>query len=82
MNIYPYVYKGVHPITGEFYIGMRCANKLPAEHRSKISESIKKRHADGNTTMSQAHTGKHLSAEHRKSISDGMRKKTGLPPRI
>ena len=27
MNIYPYVYKGVNSITGEFYIGMRCANE-------------------------------------------------------
>lgn len=30
-HIYPYVYRGTHPITGEFYIGMRCANKHPAE---------------------------------------------------
>ena len=31
MNIYPYVYRGTHPTTGEFYIGMRYANKHPAE---------------------------------------------------
>lgn len=29
-NIYPYVYRLDHPITGEFYIGSRCANKVPA----------------------------------------------------
>jgi len=29
MSIYPYVYRIDHP-TGEFYIGSRCANKLPA----------------------------------------------------
>lgn len=26
----PYVYKGTHPVTGEFYIGMRFANKRPS----------------------------------------------------
>lgn len=26
----PYVYQGTHPITGEFYIGMRCANQCPS----------------------------------------------------
>ena len=31
MNIYPYVYRLDHPITGEFYIGYRSANKVPAE---------------------------------------------------
>lgn len=31
MNIYPYVYRLEHPITGEFYIGFRFANKNPAE---------------------------------------------------
>jgi len=30
MNIYPYVYRIDHPI-GEFYIGSRIANKVPAE---------------------------------------------------
>ena len=30
MNIYPYVYRLDHPITGEFYIGYRSANKVPA----------------------------------------------------
>lgn len=30
MNIYPYVYKCTHRETGEFYIGYRRANKLPA----------------------------------------------------
>ena len=30
MTIYPYVYRLDHPITGEFYIGYRCNNKLPA----------------------------------------------------
>jgi len=29
MNIYPYVYRIDHP-SGEFYIGSRCANKVPA----------------------------------------------------
>lgn len=27
-HIYPYVYQLTHPITGEFYIGFRCANKV------------------------------------------------------
>jgi len=31
MNIYPYVYIVTHNETGEFYIGSRWANKLPAE---------------------------------------------------
>jgi len=31
MNIYPYVYRLDHPITGEFYIGYRGSNKDPAE---------------------------------------------------
>ena len=31
MNIYPYVYRLDHPVTGEFYIGYRSANKVPAE---------------------------------------------------
>lgn len=31
MNVFPYVYKVVNRITGEFYIGYREANKLPAE---------------------------------------------------
>jgi len=31
VNIYPYVYRLDHPVTGEFYIGVRLANKLPAE---------------------------------------------------
>lgn len=30
-HIYPYVYRGDHPITGEFYIGSRCANTCSAE---------------------------------------------------
>jgi len=30
MNIYPYVYRIDHP-SGEFYIGYRCTNKVPAE---------------------------------------------------
>lgn len=30
MNIYPYVYICTHKITGEFYIGCRYANKVPA----------------------------------------------------
>ena len=30
-NIYPYVYKCTHRVTGEFYIGVRYANRLPAE---------------------------------------------------
>jgi len=30
MNIYPYVYRIDHP-SGEFYIGYRCANTVPAE---------------------------------------------------
>lgn len=30
MNIYPYVYRIDHP-SGEFYVGSRCANKVPAE---------------------------------------------------
>jgi hypothetical protein len=30
MNIYPYVYRIDHP-NGEFYIGSRCANKVPAK---------------------------------------------------
>ena len=30
MHIYPYVYRLDHPITGEFYIGYRSANKVPA----------------------------------------------------
>lgn len=30
MNIYPYVYRVDHP-TGEFYIGSRAGNKVPAE---------------------------------------------------
>jgi len=29
MNIYPYVYRIDHP-SGEFYIGYRCANQVPA----------------------------------------------------
>ena len=29
-HIYPYVYQGTNPDSGEFYIGMRCANKLPS----------------------------------------------------
>ena len=29
-TIYPYVYRGENPITGEFYIGLRWANKLPS----------------------------------------------------
>jgi hypothetical protein len=28
MHIYPYVYRLDHPVTGEFYIGYRCANKV------------------------------------------------------
>lgn len=31
MFIYPYVYRLDHPVTGEFYIGYRSANKFPAE---------------------------------------------------
>lgn len=31
MNIYPYVYRLDHPVTGEFYIGYRESNTLPAE---------------------------------------------------
>lgn len=31
MNIYPYVYRLDNPVTGEFYIGFRCANKVPSE---------------------------------------------------
>lgn len=31
MNIYPYVYRLDHPVTGEFYVGYRSANKVPAE---------------------------------------------------
>lgn len=30
MKSYPYVYRGVNRITGEFYIGYREANTLPA----------------------------------------------------
>jgi len=30
MKALPYVYKLVHKETGEFYIGFRCANKVPA----------------------------------------------------
>lgn len=29
--ILPYVYMGIHKITGQFYIGSRVANKVPAE---------------------------------------------------
>lgn len=29
-HIYPYVYKCIHKETGEFYIGYRCANKVPS----------------------------------------------------
>lgn len=40
MNIYPYVYRIDHP-SGEFYIGSRAANRVPAErdigHRYKTS---------------------------------------------
>lgn len=31
MNIYPYVYRLDHPVTGEFYIGCRIVNKVPSE---------------------------------------------------
>lgn len=31
MNIHPYVYMLTHRMTGQFYIGYRCANKMPAE---------------------------------------------------
>lgn len=31
MNIYPYVYRGTHRTTGEFYIGLRYANKVRPE---------------------------------------------------
>ena len=31
MNIYPYVYRLDHPVTKEFYIGYRSANKVPAD---------------------------------------------------
>jgi hypothetical protein len=30
-HIYPYVYRLTHKETGQFYIGYRCANKVPAE---------------------------------------------------
>lgn len=48
MNIYPYVYRGTHPTTGEFYIGLRYANKKPASqdlsHNYKTSsETVKPR---------------------------------------
>jgi len=40
MNIYPYVYRIDHK-SGEFYIGYRCANRVPAEadigHKYKTS---------------------------------------------
>lgn len=29
---FPYVYKGTHPLTGEFYIGSRTANNLQCSH--------------------------------------------------
>lgn len=31
MNIYPYAYRLDNPSSGEFYIGFRCGNKVPAE---------------------------------------------------
>ena len=31
MNVFPYVYRLVHKSTGQFYIGYRYANKVPAE---------------------------------------------------
>ena len=30
MKVLPYVYKGVHKASNQFYIGYRCANKVPA----------------------------------------------------
>ena len=30
MSIYPYVYVCTHKVTGQIYIGARCANKVPA----------------------------------------------------
>ena len=53
MSIYPYVYRLDHPVTGEFYIGYRCANKVPAEedlgHKYfTSSKSVKSRFSEFN----------------------------------
>lgn len=43
MNIYPYVYRIDHP-SGEFYIGYRCANKVPASKDLGIKYKTNARH--------------------------------------
>lgn len=55
-HIYPYVYRGDHPITGEFYIGYRCANKHPAEtdlgvHYKTSSDIVKNRFCEFKWTI-------------------------------
>ena len=57
MCVLPYVYRLQHKVTGKYYFGYRCANKLSA--KQKISEAMKV----------IASTRPPMSAEHRRNIS-------------